>query len=59
MNEHMTKEDDFFIDDNGYVIVCDPQHGHAMQLRKATEKDKQAYRDKILTPEGQRMFNIV
>ena len=52
----MTKEDEFFIDDEGWVVVEDPQHGHCCRLHKATETDRQAYRDKILTPAGQELF---
>jgi hypothetical protein len=35
--------DEFFIDNDGYVVVCDPQHGHSARLRKATEEDRVEY----------------
>ncbi len=44
---NLTVEDEFFIDNDGYVIVADPQHGHSSQLRKATEADKEVYEQKV------------
>jgi len=56
MTTELSKDDDFFIDENGWVIVEDPQHGHAIQLRKATAADKQAYLDRYLSPELQKQY---
>ena len=44
----MTKDDDFFIDSDGYVVVEDPQHGQACRLHKATEEEKMVYLEKLL-----------
>lgn len=33
------KNTNFFIDDDGYVVIEDPQHGQPIRLGEATEED--------------------
>lgn len=40
---HMTMDDDFFIDDEGFVVVADAQHGHSVRVKKATSDDMHTY----------------
>lgn len=42
----MKKEDDFFIDKDGYVVVADPHHGQSTRLHKATDEEKALYNEK-------------
>lgn len=43
----MDIDDDFFIDFDDYVVVCDPQHGMGCRLRKATEEDHKIYTERL------------
>lgn len=45
--EEYTENDEFVVDDDGYIVVPDPQHGHSFRMRKATETEKEVYEQKL------------
>lgn len=40
----LTVDDDFFIDDDGYIVVCDGSH--TIRLQPATDEDVEVYEAK-------------